>query len=149
LVTTHFAVIECRDGDDRNRNMLARRLIGAAVEFVVAVIMSFLFAQVAARLITASDPLAYTFGTVAAYSLGVFIGVYFTAEILDVNGNSWFLLLGTVFSGIVMFAAYSFEFATTLSFQDALVEFVTSVTILGPVLATFAYNIGPKSYGSK
>jgi hypothetical protein len=127
--------------------MRARRIVGAIVEFFVAAIMSFLFAQVAARLITSSDPLAYTIGTVGAYSLGLLVGVYFSAEILDITGNFWFLLMAAVFAGIVMFVAYSFELMTTLSLQEAIVEFVTSVTILGPILATFAYNIGPKAYG--
>ena len=129
--------------------MRARRLVGAFVELIIAIIMSFLFAQVAARLIENSDPMAYTLGTVGAYSLGILVGVYFSAEIIDVNGNFWFLALAALFAGIVMYAAFSFESITTLSFQDAIVEYLTSVTVLGPVLAVFAFNIGPKSYGIK
>jgi len=126
--------------------MLARRIVGALVEFVIACIMSFLFAQVAARLIASQDPMAYTLGTVAAYSMGIIVGVYFSSEIIDINGNFWFLLLGAVFAGIVMFAAYSFEKTTALSFQDAVVEYLTSLTVAGPALSVFLFNIGPKSY---
>jgi len=104
--------------------MRARRLVAAFVELIVAIIMSFLFAQVAARLISVADPMAYTIGTIGAYALGIMVGVYFSAEILD-------------------------EAITTLSFQDAVVEYLTSISILGPVLAVFAFNIGPKSYGTK
>jgi hypothetical protein len=77
------------------------------------------------------------------------VGVYFSAEILDVNGNFWFLAVSALFAGIVMYAAFSFEAITTLSIQDAIVEYLTSVTVLGPILAVFAFNIGPKSYGIK
>ena len=129
--------------------MLGRRLVGALVEFIVAVIMSFLFAQVATRLITGSDPMAKTIGTVFAYSLGLLVGVYFSAEIIDMNGNFWFLALAALFSGVVMFAAYSFDPMATLSFQDAVVEYFMSVTIAGPILSVFAFNIGPKPYHSK
>lgn len=125
--------------------MRARRLIGAFVELIVAIIMSFLFAQVAGRMIDTGDPMAYTLGTVGAYALGILVGVYFSAEILDVNGNFWFLAVAALFAGIVMFAAYSFDPIITLSFQEAIVEFLTSVTVLGPILAVFAFNIGPKS----
>ena len=129
--------------------MRARRLIGAFVELIVAIIMSFLFAQVAGRMIDTGDPMAYTLGTVGAYALGILVGVYFSAEILDVDGNFWFLAVAALFAGVVMYVAYSFEAITTLSFQDAIVEFLTSVTVLGPILAVFAFNIGPKSYGTK
>ena len=129
--------------------MRARRLVAAFVELIVAIIMSFLFAQVAARLISVADPMAYTLGTIGAYALGIMVGVYFSAEILDVNGNFWFLATSALFAGVVMYAAYSFEAITTLSFQDAVVEYLTSISILGPVLAVFAFNIGPKSYGTK
>ncbi|HET6444152.1 MAG TPA: hypothetical protein VFI27_06175 [candidate division Zixibacteria bacterium] len=129
--------------------MRARRLVAALVEFLVAIIMSFLFAQVAARLIESPDPLAYTIGTVGAYTLGIMVGVYFSAEILDINGNFWFLFVGALFSGIVIFAAYDFRATTSLGFQEAIIEFVTSITILGPALGTLAFNIGPKSYGNK
>ena len=129
--------------------MRARRLIGAFVELIVAIIMSFLFAQVAGRMIETGDPMAYTLGTVGAYALGILVGVYFSAEILDVNGSFWFLAVAALFAGTVMYVAYSFESLTTLSFQDAIVEFLTSVTVLGPILAVFAFNIGPKSYGTK
>ncbi len=129
--------------------MRARRLIAAFVELIVAIIMSFLFAQVAGRMIETGDPMAYTLGTVGAYALGILVGVYFSAEILDVNGSFWFLAVAALFAGTVMYVAYSFESLTTLSFQDAIVEFLTSVTVLGPILAVFAFNIGPKSYGTK
>lgn len=129
--------------------MRARRLIGAFVELVVAIIMSFLFVQVAGRMIETGDPMAYTLGTVGAYTLGILVGVYFSAEILDVNGSFWFLAVAALFAGIVMYVAYSFESLITLSFQDAIVEFLTSVTVLGPILAVFAFNIGPKAYGTK
>jgi len=129
--------------------MRARRLVGAFVELIIAIIMSFLFAQVAGRMIDTGDPMAYTLGTVGAYALGILVGVYFSAEILDVNGNFWFLAVAALFAGIVMYVAFSFESITTLSFQDAIVEYLTSVTVLGPVLAVFAFNIGPKSFGIK
>ena len=129
--------------------MRARRLIGAFVELIVAIIMSFLFAQVAGRMIDTGDPMAYTLGTVGAYALGILVGVYFSAEILDVNGNFWFLAVAALFAGIVMYVAYAFESITTLSIQEAIVEFLTSVTVLGPILAVFAFNIGPKSFGTK
>ena len=56
---------------------------------------------------------------------------------------------GSRFGGIVVFAAYSFEAVINFGFMDALTDYVTSITVLGPVLATFAFNIGPKSYGKR
>ncbi len=129
--------------------MNVQRLIGAIAEFIVAILISFLFAQVAARLVPSSDKLFFTICTVGAYILGVVVGVYFTAEILDIRGNFWFLSVGAVFGGIVVFAAYSFEVDISIGFWDALSNFVTSVTLVGPILGTFAFNIGPKAYGRK
>lgn len=129
--------------------MTLRRLGGIFAEFIVAIIISFLFAQVAARIVPLSDKLFFTICTVSAYILGLIGGVYFTAEILDLRGNFWFLVAGAVFSGIFIFAAHSFEVVLDIALWDALVDFVTSVTLAGPILATFAFNIGPKAYGGK
>jgi uncharacterized membrane protein AbrB (regulator of aidB expression) len=126
-----------------------QRLIGAIAEFIVAIIISFLLAQVAARLVPLSDRLFFSICTVGAYILGLVAGVYFTAEILDQRGNFWFLMTGAVFSGIVVFAAHSFEVVRDIDLWAALSDFVTSVTLVGPALATFAFNIGPKAYGNK
>jgi hypothetical protein len=137
------------EAEGGNRIMRARRIVAAIVEVFVAIIMSFLFAQVAARVITGGDDMAKTLGTIGAYSLGIIVGVFFSAEILDVNGNFWFLVLAALFSGIVMYAAYDFEPMMAMSFQDAIVEYLTSITVAGPILSVFAFNIGPKSYGTK
>lgn len=127
--------------------MTVQRFIGSIAEFILAIILSFLFAQVAARLVPGSDQLFFTICAVSAYILGITVGVYFTAEILDIRGNFWFLLLGAVFGGIVVFAAYSFENIAKLGFWEAFSDFATSVTLAGPALATFTFNIGPKTYG--
>ena len=125
--------------------MKARRIFGMIGELLAAVVLSFLFGQVAARIVPLDDRLFFTICTVGAYILGVVIGVYFTGEILGLNGNFWFLLSAAVFGGIVVFAAYSFDAVLQIDFWDALVNYVTSLADLGPFLATFAFNIGPKS----
>ena len=86
-----------------------RRVLGALAQIIAAIIVSFLLGQVAARLVPTTDRLFFSICTVGVYILGVVIGVYFTAEILDISGNFWFLLSGAVLSGILVFAAYSFE----------------------------------------
>jgi hypothetical protein len=129
--------------------MKVQRLIGVIAEFIVAIIISFLFAQVAVRLVPLSDRLFFTICTVGAYTLGLVAGVYFTAEILDQRGNFWFLATGAVFGGLVVFAAYSFEVYLDIDLLDSFSDFVTSVTLAGPALATFAFNFGPKAYGRK
>lgn len=129
--------------------MNVQRIIGAIAEFLVAILISFLFGQVAARLVPSSDQLFFTICTVGAYILGLIVGVYFTAEILDIRGNFWFLAVGAVFGGLVVFAAYSFETVIDFGLVDALTDYVTSVILIGAALATFAFNIGPKAYGKR
>ncbi|MGB3717095.1 MAG: hypothetical protein WA996_21960 [Candidatus Promineifilaceae bacterium] len=129
--------------------MTRQRLIGAIAEFIAAIVISFLFAQVAARIVPLSDKLFFTICTVGAYILGLVGGVYFTAEILDQKGNFWFLVVGAVFGGIVVFVAYSFEVVLDIGLWDGLSDYITSVTLAGSALATFAFNIGPKAYGRR
>jgi hypothetical protein len=126
-----------------------RRVLGALAQIIAAIIISFLFGQVAVRLVPTTDRLFFSICTVGAYILGVVIGVYFTAEILDINGNFWFLLVGAVLSGILVFAAFSFERFISQGLWSALTGYATSVALVGPVLATFAFNIGPKTYGRR
>lgn len=123
-----------------------QRIVGSIAELIAAVIISFLFGQVAARLVPTTDQLFFTICTVGAYVLGVMVGVYVMSEFLDLRGNFWFLLTAAVFGGVVVFAAYSFESVNSASFWDALVDYVTSLAMIGPVLAVFAFNIGPKDY---
>jgi hypothetical protein len=121
-----------------------QRLLGILAQFAVAVLVSFLFTQAAARLTPRSDQLFFSIITVGAYILGVMAGVYFTSEIFDIVGNFWFLLLGAVFGGVVVFVSYSFDGVTNFGFWDSIKAYITSPTLVGPALATLTYNIGPK-----
>lgn len=121
-----------------------QRLLGIIAQIAVAVLVSFLFIQAAARLSPTGDQLFFSIITVGAYILGVIAGVYFTAEIFDIGGNFWFLLFGAVFGGIVVFVSYSFDGVTNLGFWNTIKDYITSPTLVGPALATLAYNIGPK-----
>jgi hypothetical protein len=124
-----------------------RRYLGAIAEFIVAIIISYLFSQVAARLVPTTDRLFFSICTVSAYTLGVILAVYFPGEIFDISGNFWFLVAGATFGGIVVFAAYSFENFIGFDPWEAFKDYAVSVALLGPSLGSFAFNIGPKPYG--
>ena len=119
----------------------ARRLINIVLEFIGGLLLGVLAGMVALEVAKGQDVLITGIITIAAYILGVSGGVSIVGMVVGEDGSFILAFLAAVIGAIVVEALAGVTITGTSNFLELVQAALTTVWVIGPILATLGYNL--------
>jgi uncharacterized membrane protein YeaQ/YmgE (transglycosylase-associated protein family) len=119
----------------------ARRLVNIFLEFIGGLLLGVLAGMVAREVAQGQDELITGIINISAYVLGISAGVSMVGLVVGEDGSFILAFLAAVIGAIVVEALAGVTLTGTSSFVELVQAALTSIWVIGPVLATLGYNL--------
>ena len=118
-----------------------RRFFNIVLEFIGGLLLGVLAGMVALEVAKGQDQLITGIITITAYILGISGGVSIVGMVVGEDGSFILSFLAAVIGAIVVEALAGVVISGAAGYVDLVLAALTTVWVIGPVLATLGYNL--------